>query len=238
MKTIRCMKYAFILIGILLTGGMAVMSRQDGTATVIDDGAQERAADRLELPSSPQPSIPSDVPLSSMAERPALLTFGLYVTPDPAQNPIDPPERFTGFHTGVDFEILEAEQQKEVPVSSICAGPVLFSGEAEGYGGVVVQTCTLKGRDVSVLYGHLLLSSLVPPEATLQEGQRIAVLAPARSKDSGGTRKHLHLGLHKGAHIELLGYVQDEQALAEFIDPLTVLSIHDAALLPPQADRY
>ena len=164
-----------------------------------------------------------DIPLPSTESRLTPLEFGLYVTPDPAQNPIDPPERFTGYHTGLDIEILSDEEHEEVPVSALCDGSIVFSDEAEGYGGVVVQTCTVDDQDVTVLYGHLLLSSLVPIERHIVRGQRIGMLAPARSRDSGQTRKHLHIGIHKGSHIELLGYVTDASFLQEFIDPSTLL---------------
>lgn len=168
-------------------------------------------------------STPS-VPLEKMSSRQMPLHFGLYVTPDPAQNPIDPPERFTGFHTALDIEILPDEEAIEVPVYAICDGEVIYARWTEGYGGVLVQSCVIDDHEVTVLYGHLDTASLTHAVGDpAVRGDRIAVLAPAHSKDSDQTRKHLHLGIHKGPEIELMGYVDDESRLQEFIDPMMVL---------------
>lgn len=163
------------------------------------------------------------MPLDHASERSIALQFGMYVTPDPEQNPIDPPEAFTGYHTGLDYEVFIDELQTEVPVYAICSGSTLYSGYAKGYGGVVVQRCKLENEDVTVLYGHLGETSL-PPEATvLQAGDPIGFLAPARSLWSDGNRKHLHLTIHRGEELEFRGYVQQEMELKEFLDPRDVL---------------
>jgi murein DD-endopeptidase MepM/ murein hydrolase activator NlpD len=82
----------------------------------------------------------------------------------------------------------------------------------------------LHGQDVTVLYGHLDRSSFrVQPGDRIERGQRLASLAAPRSEDSGITRKHLHLGIHKGRDVEMLGYVQTERELDAFIDPRTVV---------------
>lgn len=206
------MRFFAATIGFLLLAGCTantVPARQNSTNAPTSSAAS-KATDR-------------DIPLSDTESRPKPLHFGLYVTPDPAQNPIDPPERFTVYHTGLDIELLAGEEDEEVPVSALCDGDVIYSDEAEGYGGVVVQTCKVNDQNVTVLYGHLLLSSLVPIERHIARGQRIGMLAPARSRDSGQTRKHLHIGVHKGNHVELLGYVTDASFLQEFIDPSTLL---------------
>ncbi|MBI3332035.1 M23 family metallopeptidase [Candidatus Peregrinibacteria bacterium] len=162
-------------------------------------------------------------PLPEADSRPTPLHFGLYVTPDPAQNPIDPPERFTGFHTAVDFEIFETETDALIPVFAICSGRVLSSGSAEGYGGVVITRCRMRGQVVTVLYGHLDPESLPRQGSLVRKGNQIGILAAARSAGSGGNRKHLHLGIHKGPDLEFLGYVQTEAELEAFVDPLHVL---------------
>lgn len=163
-------------------------------------------------------------PLPKSEQRPQLLTFGMFVTPDPARNPIDPPERFTGYHTGQDFELLPGEEDMDVPVFAVCDGEVLVKEHAEGYGGVVVQRCERNGKPLTVLYGHLSLQRMTKKKGdTLQQGEKFAFLAPPKSEESGFTRKHLHLGVHNGARVEMLGYVQSKQALDAFVDPLTVL---------------
>lgn len=162
-------------------------------------------------------------PIENGASRETPLHFGLYVTPDPDQNPIDPPERFTGYHTGTDFEIREDEKDRDVDVSAVCGGPVRFSGFAEGYGGALVQLCQLRGEPVNVVYGHLAVEGLPAEGTTLEQGQKIGILGADRSTDTDGSRKHLHLTIHKGAEFVMLGYVQTEEELKDFIDPQTVL---------------
>ena len=154
--------------------------------------------------------------------RPKILNFGMYISPDSPSNPIHPPERFVGYHTAQDYEILPWEKDSDVAVYAACTGKATTAGFAEGYGGVVVQHCMMNGKDVSVLYGHLLRSSFtVKTGDTVTRGAKIAILAPAHSEDSGENRKHLHFGIHVGTTGVFLGYVQQESDLKDFIDPET-----------------
>jgi len=165
------------------------------------------------------------VPIERYSERPKLLTFGLYVTPDPEQNPIDPPERFIGYHTALDLEIFEEEQEKEVPIYAACDGQVIFAQSTEGYGGIIIQSCQLKNQPVTVLYGHIDPDSFqTHVDNFVKRGDKIALLAQANSAGSGFNRKHLHFSIHKGAEIKTLGYVQTKEELTDYIDPITVLS--------------
>jgi murein DD-endopeptidase MepM/ murein hydrolase activator NlpD len=177
------------------------------------------------LTSCAAPAAGFGMPLDNASSRPMLLTFGLYVTPDPAHNPIDPPERFEGFHSALDFEVFESELKKEVPVYAVCDGKVLVSEFAEGYGGVLIQSCRHDGEDITVLYGHLTRDSMPAAGADVRKGDRIGILGEARSADSDGNRKHLHLGMHKGKAIDLRGYVQTAQELNAFLDPAAVLGL-------------
>ena len=164
-------------------------------------------------------------PLDKADQRQALLKFGMFVTPDLATNPISPPERFTGYHTGLDIEILPEEKEIAVPVKTICEGRILYTGVIEGYGGVIIQECAINNQAVSVLYGHLNTKSFsvsagndpIPAQTTVAE------LGKDHTEETGNTRKHLHLGIHKGNHVEFLGYVNDSKDLGEFIDPLPLL---------------
>lgn len=172
-----------------------------------------------------KPSEQLPWPLDKAAQRQTLLKFGMYITPDPNQNPISPPERFTGYHTGLDIEILPEEKEIAVPVKTICEGKILYTGTIEGYGGVIIQECVINGQSVSVLYGHLNTKSFsVSANGNSIPAQTfIAELGKDRTEETGNTRKHLHLGIHKGNHIEFLGYVNDPDDLKEFIDPLPLL---------------
>ena len=167
--------------------------------------------------------ISGDLPLPNVAARPTPLHFGLYVTPDPENNPIDPPERFTGFHAGTDFEMFDDEQEKEVPVLAICSGKVQYAGYAEGYGGVLVHSCVLNEEPVTVLYGHLGPLSIEKNVGdSIVVGERIGILGEHKSWETDENRKHLHLGIHKGEALVFLGYVQKESELENFLDPMTL----------------
>ena len=161
-------------------------------------------------------------PIRNAALRPVLLGFGRYVTPDQARNPIHPPERFAGYHVGADFEVTNDELTTDVPVFAICEGDVAYSGFAEGYGGLLVQRCELNAAPITVLYGHLSLDNLPAKSSSLQAGEQIGMLAPARSADSDGNRKHLHLGIRLGNEIDYRGYVQTPDEIENYIDPLNI----------------
>lgn len=177
-------------------------------------------------------------PMEHTTNRPTPLHFGVHVTPDPATNPIDPPERFSGYHAAVDYEVSAEELDVPTPVFSICRGKVVYSGFAEGYGGLLIQRCTLDGEPISVIYGHLSRKGLIEDGVTLRPGEQLGYLADARSVDSDGNRKHLHLGIHKGRSLDMRGYVQTEEDLAEFIDPATVLQQLDVEGVLPDMRPY
>lgn len=162
-----------------------------------------------------------DWPLTDAKSRINKKAFGLYVSPK--NSPVKP-EKFTGYHTGTDFETTEQEQQKDVPVFAICAGKLVLKKWAAGYGGVAAESCTINGQKVTVIYGHLNSASIasnVGDEIT--KGQQLGVLGKGFSKETDGERKHLHLGIHKGEEINILGYVKNQTELLNWIDPETVL---------------
>lgn len=165
------------------------------------------------------------MPLPDADDRPRLLYFGLYVTPDPETNPIDPPERFTGYHSATDFEILPGEEDVDIPVYAICSGPLQFSGFAEGYGGLITQYCTIDGQDVTALYGHLAVDSLPEKGKKVAAGELLGILGAGRSTDTDGSRKHLHLGILKGHVSEVRGYVQEPSELGLYVDPEKILGL-------------
>ncbi|MBU1018227.1 M23 family metallopeptidase [Patescibacteria group bacterium] len=160
-------------------------------------------------------------PITDALKRVTKKPFGLKISSN--DSPVDT-ERFSGYHTGVDFETFPEEQESDVSVYAICEGPVVLKRTATGYGGVLIQRCILEGEDITVLYGHLRLSS-IPMELNekLLKGQRIGILGQGYSNETDGERKHLHLGIHKGFSTVLLGYVQEPERLQEWIDPLTLL---------------
>lgn len=160
-------------------------------------------------------------PLTRPNERVTKKPFGIYITP---QNSPVQPERFQGFHTGTDFEVFPDELNAEVPVSAVCSGPLKLKQSASGYGGVAVQACELNNEPLTVIYGHLNLASIsFNPGDELTAGEQLGVLGAGGSAQTDGERKHLHLGFHKGADINIRGYVSTEAQLADWIDSCLVV---------------
>ncbi len=160
-------------------------------------------------------------PIANALSRVTKKPFGIYVMP--GFSPVNP-ERFTGYHTGVDFETTPTEQKADIPVYAICPGKILIKEWASGYGGVVNVSCTLSGQAVTVTYGHLRLASILKKVGeTLAQGEEIGVLGTGFSKETDGERRHLHLGIHKGKNAVINGYVATEVQLAQWINVLDYL---------------
>jgi murein DD-endopeptidase MepM/ murein hydrolase activator NlpD len=156
-------------------------------------------------------------PMDRAQERITKKTFGMFITP--ATSPIQP-EKFSGFHTGVDWEIFPEEINSEVPVRAICSGNLSLKRNASGYGGATVQECEFENAPITVVYGHLNLKSISFSQGEkIKVGEIIGVLGKDKSLETDGERKHLHLAIHRGKNIELLGYVGSEQVLSAWIDP-------------------
>lgn len=161
-------------------------------------------------------------PIDRADERMTLKPFGLFVSSK--QSPVSP-ERFSGFHTGVDFEVFPEEQDKEVGIGTICNGPLLRRSVASGYGGYAVQSCMIDGQEVTVVYGHLRFDSIKKkPGEILEVGEVFAVLGKGYSKETDGERKHLHLGIVKGKSVNIAGYVANQKALEGWLDYQVLIS--------------
>lgn len=143
--------------------------------------------------------------------------FGVYITP--TNSPVQP-EKFSGYHTGTDFEITPEETSQDILVYAICTGKVRNKEIVSGYGGVIVQDCVVDGQTVTVLYGHLNIrqAQVLGVGSEAKSGERIGSLAPANSDLSGGERKHLHLGIHKGSTVDFKGYVNNQSDLSGWLD--------------------
>lgn len=161
--------------------------------------------------STPQP------PLDKASQRVTKKKFGTYVTPK--NSPVQP-ERFMGYHTGVDFEILPDEKTQDVTVHAVCSGTLVLKEYASGYGGVATQSCSLNGESITVIYGHLRLSSIALNDGdSIETGEKLGVLGTGYSSETDGERKHLHLAFHKGTATNILGYVSSKDQLSDWIDP-------------------
>jgi murein DD-endopeptidase MepM/ murein hydrolase activator NlpD len=167
-----------------------------------------------------QPTGPFISPLDRAAERVTKKPFGIFITP---QNSPVQPEKFRGYHTGTDFEIFPEELNTDVVVHAICDGKIALKKTASGYGGVLVESCKLDNNPVTIVYGHLKLASITKKNGdSLSQGEEIGILGKAFSAETSGERKHLHLGIHKGAGVNILGYVQKQSDLSGWIDACSI----------------
>jgi len=174
----------------------------------------------ITLTSTPENHIIA-TPISSPLERVTKKPFGIKVSP--GNSPVSP-ERFSGYHTGVDFEILPGEENIDVPIFAICTGSLLVKKQANGYGGMMVQQCTIGNQDVTVVYGHLKLASIEAAVGQkISAGEKIGILGKGYSSETDGERKHLHLGIHKGTAINTRGYISNPGELVNWIDVLEYL---------------
>jgi murein DD-endopeptidase MepM/ murein hydrolase activator NlpD len=156
-------------------------------------------------------------PLDRPAERLTKKPFGIYITPK--TSPVQP-ERFSGYHTGADFETFSDEAETAVEVRAFCSGEIVYKQRVSGYGGVLIQKCAVDDQAVTVLYGHLALgSSGVKIGDSLAAGETIGQLGQGGSSDTDGERKHLHFGIHKGSAINVKGYVSKQSDLSGWLDP-------------------
>lgn len=155
-------------------------------------------------------------PIDEFKERITKKKFGDYISPK--NSPISP-ERFEGFHTGVDVEYGDSDQ--EIEVRSIAVGKVVGSRKAQGYGGVVIVEHQIGDQILFGIYGHLKPESMARVGEEVKAGQKIGVLGKDYSTETDNERKHLHLGLSKTNNIR--GYVNNKAELDNWVDPLGLI---------------
>lgn len=218
-------KTAVFLIVILAVFAAAFLIEIKHTSRNGNEGVgQNITPDVNPVPSSENTDIPSsisdnekNIPLDRARERVTKKPFGIFITP---QNSPVQPERFRGYHTGTDFEILPGEELINMPVRAVCSGKLRAKQYVGGYGGVAVQDCQIKGENVTVIYGHLSLISIKYDMG--DEMSEMGVIGNLGNPSKGETddeRKHLHLGIHKENNIDFRGYVFSPEGLADWIDP-------------------
>lgn len=197
--------------------------------TVVENALPEKVKNIVESQVLPQEELPDppppafQPPLDRAGERITKKKFGQYITP---QNSPVKPEKFRGYHTGTDFEIFPEELSLDVSVKAVCDGKIALKKTAAGYGGVLVQTCELDGGPATVVYGHLKLASIEKKAGDdLLKGEEIGILGKAYSAETNGERKHLHLSIHRGASIDIRGYVQKESELSGWVDLCSLESV-------------
>lgn len=161
------------------------------------------------------PAKKIDEPIAEFSRRLTKKPFGIYITPQ--TSPVQP-DKFEGYHAGIDIEYGDIAQ--DVPVYAIADGTVIVSKFASGYGGVVVMRHAIEEKPFLVLYGHLDPASIPPPGTRLARGERIGILGEGHSDETDGARKHLHFAILKKDSLDIRGYVETEEELAGWYDPL------------------
>jgi len=215
-----------------LVGGIVVLSRQENTPSEVPPPmtAPPETPPPVEPPPpvpepTPEPTLPPPPPpvetglaepVAEFKTRITKKSFGIYITP---QNSPVQPEKFTGYHTGVDAEYDDVSA--DVPVRAIESGIVVRSQTVSGYGGVMVVRHPIKGSDKLVLYGHLDPMSMKSVNASVTKGEQIAILGEGFTSKTSGERKHLHFAILAKSTVDWKGYVQNQSELSGWHDPLT-----------------
>ncbi len=203
--------YLFLVVFLLSAGCQK-------TPAVVVQNSNQNASTTTNIPESPTPTPTAklSMPIANALSRITKKPFGIYITP---QNSPVSPEKFKGYHTGTDFETTAEEQNADVKISAACDGKLLLKKYATGYGGVAVQSCVINGENVTVLYGHLKLSSITLKVGdAIVTGQNIGILGKGYSTETDGERKHLHFSIHKGTAVVLLGYTQNKADLSNWLN--------------------
>lgn len=216
-------KYFFIFFLIIIIFGLIFWRVKKSTAPTLPNdqihplSAINNSSVSDQATASPtQKNTTFKAPLNRAKERVTKKYFGIFITPP--TSPVQP-ERFQGYHTGTDFEIFPEELNATVLAHAICNGKLVLKKSASGYGGVAVEACILDNQPVTIVYGHLKLTSISQNiGADLKAGDTLGQLGAAHSTETDGERKHLHLGIHKGSSVNILGYVQTKSELSNWVD--------------------
>ncbi len=156
-------------------------------------------------------------PVAEFRQRLTKKPFGIQITP--ATSPVQP-ERFSGWHTGVDIEYEDAAG--DVVVKAVTNGNVVQARTASGYGGVVAVQHEINGQEVVAIYGHLDPRSLPSVGQVLTAGDPVGILGDGGTAETDGERKHLHFALLRGTSVDLRGYVPNESELGGWINPAVI----------------
>lgn len=220
-KTIKAVIILSVLAGVFVLSGCTLQANPPVNGAIANQSAgantNEQVVSMNEAASNTALAVKDFVaPISNAISRITKKPFGLYVTPK--NSPVQP-EKFSGYHTGVDFETMLDESNTDVRITAACEGSVRVRHWVNGYGGVLIQDCTIGGQTVTVLYGHLNISTItVKVGDKLQQGDFIGNLGKGGSPETDGERKHLHLGIHIGATVDYKGYVSTQDQLSAWLD--------------------
>ena len=160
-------------------------------------------------------------PIKNFKENQTKKVFGQFITKE--NSPVSP-ERFYGYHTGVDIEVNKEDEDKGIPIYAVADGTIRsVQYDVNGYGGLVVIEHKIENQTMTGIYGHIKYFSVEKKaDEFVKKGEQFAILGRAFSLETDGERKHLHFGIHKGAEIDILGYVQNKSELSGWLDPNSI----------------
>ena len=181
----------------------------------LPDTVYQQLLATIDVDDAAMATVPAE-PVAEFHDRVTKKFFGTHVTP--ADSPVQP-ERFRGYHTGVDVEYGDIEE--DVPVYAIADGTIELTKVADGYGGIAVAKYTIRGTDYHVIYGHLDPAALPKLGAPVTRGEVIGRLGDGGTHETDGERRHLHFGIYTGSSPVITGYVSKESQLSSWLDPLT-----------------
>ncbi|RJQ35126.1 M23 family metallopeptidase [Candidatus Parcubacteria bacterium] len=174
------------------------------------------------LPNCDFPACPGEIenkiyePIAQFKERITKKPFGIYITPE--TSPVQP-EKFTGYHTGVDVEYDDLPQEK-INIYAIADGEIVRSGWVSGYGGMLAIRHKINDKNYIVIYGHLSPDDLPKVGTKVEAKQIIGYLGQGYNHDTDNERKHLHLAIYTGTDVNVRGYVANQTELAKWLDPV------------------
>lgn len=185
----------------------------------LDEAVYQRFLESLTLGSHIESNWTA--PIEGFFTRNTKKNFGLYVTP--ANSPVSP-EKFTGYHTGVDIEY--GDVSGEVPVKAVATGTVKVARFIDGYGGVVGIEHDWHDKKLFVIYGHLDPKSLVKENTIVTQGDTIGILGDKSADETDNERKHLHFGVRRTQETNLRGYVMSAEALRDWYNPYDLFLVN------------
>lgn len=208
------------------TAGSQSSSTESTAGNSSNNGASNSGQSASTPSVTPAPQIV--YPISRFTERLKKNFFGSFFSsgsPQTLDRQVCPGATiYTGYHTGDDLETFADEQNVLLPVVSIADGRVLEANRVSGYGGLIVISYQLAGKDYTAYFGHVDLSTAkVKVGDTVVPGEQLADLAPACSSANDNVRKHLHFALHRGTGVDVHGYVATSNALSSWVDPAAIL---------------
>ncbi len=201
-----------LLIGLILVAYIRQLS-----LTSDNLGDQKSAVEPAEKVEEKEANVVA--PVKEFETRITKKPFGIFITP--ATSPIQP-ERFSGYHTGVDVEYGDVEE--EVAVLAMADGLVEHTGWVSGYGGLVAIRHLIDGKKYLAIYAHLNPARLVAQGKSVTKGEQIGILGQGNTPETDGERKHLHFALYTGSDFNLKGYVETPDQLSVWVDPIIIFS--------------